>query len=287
MNSFKKFVEEGVFDSIKSKLNPEIWFNNKLNSQLRKFILTILYRWLKEKNIDKSKVVNVRLTGSLAGFEYGKKSDLDVSVILDLTDGELKELWDDLPNGEFFDGIKYPINFNIRNKWKESWENDTNGVYDLIGDKWFKEPTSPKKNPFDRYKAVEDTARFFIAGISSVIAEYKADVDAYNSFKDYTKSTNSNTEDDELQQRLKFKIQEIIDDIDSLKIAKHVLHNLRDEAFNVDSLQLDRDTDDETGNESLNNLLYKHIESLGYFETIKKIVDKKDVWLDRLKENKG
>lgn len=286
MSSFKNFIKEGVLDSIKKDLEPIVWKDGKLDSDIKSFIVNIFYQWLKENNIDKSKIKSINLLGSIAGFQYGENSDFDVNVVMDIPEEELKPLRKGLPNGEKPDGIDYPVNFFVVDKWQESWEDETNGIYDVLKDKWMKEPEQPKTDPFDSYKAVEDTGRFFVAGITNVLAEYKADVDAYNSFKEYAENPDSDEKEEEIKRNLKFKVQEIIDDIDSLKIAKHIIKNLRDEAFDADSLELKRKTDSVKGNDSLNNLLYKYVEKLGYFEKINTIVKEKDKWLEELEELK-
>lgn len=279
MSSFKKFVKEGVLDPIKKDLEPTVWKDGKLDSDIKSFIVSTFYQWLKENDVDKSKVESINLLGSIAGYQYGENSDFDVNVVMDMTEEELKPLRKELPNGEKPDGIDYPVNFFVVDKWLTSWEEETNGIYDVLKDKWMKEPEQPKESPFDSYKAVEDTGRFFIAGISNVLAEYKADVDAYESFKEYAENPDGEQEEEDVKQNLKYKLQEVIDDIDSLKIAKHIIKNLRDEAFDAESLQLKRKTDSNKGNDSLNNLLYKYVERLGYFDKINIVIKEKDKWM--------
>ncbi len=277
-------MKEGVLDPKGKELNQDVWPNDKLDSDIKDFIISTFYKWLKENNIDKSKVKSINLLGSIAGYQYGDNSDFDVNVVLDLPEEELKKLRKNMPNGRKPEGIKYPVNYFVVDKWQKTWEDEDNGIYNVEQDKWMKEPEEPKQKPFDSYKAVEDTGRFFVAGIASVIAEYKADVDAFLSFEKYLHSDESSMDSEEIKFNMKFKAQEIIDDIDSLKIAKHVIKNLRDEAFDDKALDLKPNLKSDRANDSLNNLLYKYVEKLGYFEKIKKIVDTKDEWLEKLEE---
>lgn len=282
MSSFKQFIVEGVLDPKKNELNPQVWPDGKLDTDVKDFIVSNFYSWLKENNIDKSKVKSINLLGSIAGYQYGDNSDFDVNVVLDLPEEELKVLRKDMPNGKKPKGFKYPVNYFIVDKWQQSWEEEDNGIYDVTKDKWMKEPEEPKQKPFDSYKAVEDTGRFFIAGITSVIAEFKADVDAFDSFEKYLEDTDDSDEEEEIKNSMKVKVQEIIDDINSLKIAKQVIKSLRDDAFNDDPLDLDdKRLKSKKSNDSLNNLLYKYIEKLGYFDKINTIVDMKDEWLEK------
>lgn len=285
MSSFLKFMKEGVLDPKSKELNQDVWPNNKLDSDIKDFIISNFYDWLKKNNIDKSKVKSINLLGSIAGYQYGDNSDFDVNVVLDLPEEELKKLRKNLPNGEKPEGIEYPVNYFVVDKWQKTWEDEKNGIYDIEKDKWMKEPEEEEQEPFDSYKAVEDTGRFFVAGITSVIAEYKADVDAFLSFEKYL-DADRETDTDEIKMNMKFKVQEIIDDIDSLKIAKHVIKNLRDDAFGADyeSLDLKRPTANSKGNDSLNNLLYKYCERLGLFTKIEQIAKTKDEWMKKKEE---
>lgn len=284
MSSFQKFMKEGVLDPKSKELNKDVWPNNKLDSDIKDFILTNFYKWLKENNIDKSKVKSINLLGSIAGYQYGDNSDFDVNVVLDLPEEELKKLRKNMPNGMKPEGVDYPVNYFVVDKWQTTWEDEDNGIYNIEKDKWMKEPEEPEQKPFDSYKAVEDTGRFFVAGIASVIAEYKADVDAFLSFEKYIDGANGSDEVDELKANMKFKVQEIIDDIDSLKIAKHVIKNLRDEAFDAEALDLKPNLKSDRANDSLNNLLYKYIEKLGYFLKIQQIIKTKDEWIKKKEE---
>jgi hypothetical protein len=284
MSSFKQFITEGVLDPVKKELHPDVWPGGKLDSDVKNFIVSRFYDWLKENNIDKSKVKSINLLGSIAGFQYGDNSDFDVNVVLDLPEEDLKVLRKELPNGKKPEGFKYPVNYFVIGEWQKTWEDETNGIYNIEKDKWMKEPEQVKETPFDNYKAVEETARFFIAGITSVIAEYKADVDAYESFKKYMESNDDENETDTIKDNLKYKVQQIIDDINSLKIAKRVIKTLRDDAFNDKPLNLDSKNEPKKANDSLNNLLYKYLEKLGYFEKIEKIVDTKDDWIEAKEE---
>jgi len=286
MSSFKKFINEGVLDSTKGELEPDVWPDGKLNPEVREIILSTFYDWLEENDIDKSLVKSVTLLGSIAGFQYGKNSDFDINVVMDLPLEQLKVLRKEMPNGRSPEGFDYPVNYFVTDTWQKSWEEEDNGVYNVIDDEWIKEPQQPEEKPFDSYKAVEETGRFFVAGIASVIAEYQSDVDAYNAYEDFLDDAelNDNEKAEEIKENMRFKVKEIIDDIDSLKIAKRVIKSLRDEAFDDGPLDLNPKLADKQANDSLNNLLYKYVERLGYFDKISEIKKTKDEWIKKQKE---
>ena len=287
MSRFLKFVTEGVLDSKKEELHPDVWKDNKLNPTVKDFILNTFYDFLDSKGIDKSLIRSVNLLGSIAGYQYGDNSDFDVNVVMDMPLDELKILRKNMSNGRSPKGFDYPVNYFMVDRWQKSWEDEDNGIYDVEKDEWKKEAEMPEEKPFDSYKAVEETARFFITGINSVIAEYKVDVDAYNAYVSFLNDAELNDpkQAEEIKESMKFKLKEIIDDINSLKIAKRIIKNLRDEAFDDKGLDLDPNIDPEgRGNDSLNNLLYKYVERQGYFDKIKEITDTKDEWLEKQEE---
>ena len=85
---------------------------------------------------------------------------------------------------------------------------------------------------------------------------------------------------------IKIKLQEIIADIDGLFIAKHMIRALRIESFETgESLEIHTTIDirDRMDN-SINNLVYKYIEKLGYFDKVLKILDEADMWNKKLQD---
>jgi len=78
-------VKDDLFDiSIKKQLHPGIWDEESLNFAVREKLLDIAKDFIDYLEIlDPEDVEDVRLTGSLANYNYTSYSDLDLHVVVD------------------------------------------------------------------------------------------------------------------------------------------------------------------------------------------------------------
>lgn len=250
-------MTENIFDPISKTLNPEIWQNNEIKPSLKSKIINHITNWLQTNNITNA-LESINILGSNAGYQYSKDSDLDINIVLNIPDNTLKELIEHIPEPI---QTSFPINFYIANKYKKEWEWETNGVYDLLKNKWNKSPEQPTQQ--DNLKIVSEVSRMFVSGLDASISEYKRDLDVYNSIKDSNKDKNY----------IALKRLELNEDIESLKIAYYVIHSFRQEAFIKEPFKSDIVMDVKHKNNSINNLIYKYLERLGYFQTITDIIN--------------
>lgn len=136
----------------KKELNPSFWNNNTFNRGIRRKILKIVDNFLKEfeYNIE---IDDIRLTGSLANFNYNSFSDLDIHIITDF-----KKISKDKDIvKEALDGKRFVWNLRhnifIKGHEIELYFEDINephistGIYSLKNNKWVKKPVyNPPKN---------------------------------------------------------------------------------------------------------------------------------------------
>ena len=64
-------------------LNPELWSDMNLNSEVREKLLEIAKHFAEYLDIPNESIKDVTFTGSMANFHYGEKSDIDLHVIVD------------------------------------------------------------------------------------------------------------------------------------------------------------------------------------------------------------
>jgi hypothetical protein len=251
-------IFEGIFDPISKNLNPEIWDNNTIKPNIKSAIINHIQKWLVNNNL-KNTLESINVLGSNSGYQYSKNSDLDVNLVLNIPDHKLKIALEHIPEPI---NLKFPINFYITNKYKKEWEWETNGIYDLLKNKWNKSPEIPTEQ--DNLKIVSEVSRIFVSGLDAVISEYRRDLDVYKTLKD-TKTPDQNY--------LALKRLELNEDAESLKIAYHVIHSFRQEAFTDKPFKSNIVLDVKHMNNSINNLIYKYLERLGYFNTINNILE--------------
>jgi hypothetical protein len=147
----KEIIEPSTVDITSIKFNdtlsPEIWdSNNKMISEIRKVLLMNAKRFIEFCDIQNLKFNDITLTGSMANYNYNEQSDLDIHIILDLT--QISE------NIEFvndFFKLKKQLWSNelpikVKNHDVELYLQDINelhhstGVYSLMNNDWISKP---------------------------------------------------------------------------------------------------------------------------------------------------
>ena len=164
-------VKSDLFDlSIKKELNQSIWDGEKLNMLVRERLLKIADDFVKDLEIvERDEVEDIRLTGSLANYNYTSYSDIDLHVIVDF-----QKLSADAKFIESFFKNKRTIwneqhDITIKGFDVELYVEDDNeehhstGIYSVLNDQWFKKP-KPTKKKIDKKavlkKAKDITGRF-------------------------------------------------------------------------------------------------------------------------------
>jgi hypothetical protein len=285
MKDLREFLGESLFDPVQGKLSPELWINDKLKPSVKTHLLKKLEIWIRGYGSKEAK--SVLLLGSMTGFQYLPTSDIDVNFVLEVDEEKSIEMRKFLPNGKELPGTKHPINYYLSTKIKPEWLTGKSGpVYDLLKDKWIIKPKMEeiKGGAISNYRAVIEIARFFVSGLDAAMTEYGTDVAAYETYSSYKNEVKTEEDKKALEDLINFKLQEIVSDIDGLKIAKHILWALRTEAFESGEgivISTKIEIKDEA-NYSINNMVWKYIERLGYLDKIKKILDEKDRWLSKL-----
>lgn len=287
--SLKEFLQlqESILDPVLEKMSPELWGKDlKLKKSIRVHIIKKLETWL--KNYTNKKPNQVFLLGSMTGLQYSITSDIDINFIIDVNEEILKKMLKELPNGHLLPGTKHQINYYAVRKEPEDWQR-AGPIYDILKDKWKKKPNEKPEEVriIGNYRVVIEMARFFMAGLDAIITEYYADIAAYNSYESYISTIKTEEDKKALNELIKFKLDEIISDIDGARLAAHILHSLRKEAFEKEeyfkiSTQI---VIKDSANSSINNMIYKFLEHLNYLDKLKEILDKRNDWLEKLNKN--
>jgi len=132
---------------LKNELNPDIWESeDKMYPDVRAALLKNAIEFINFANLEKAKFKDIILTGSLANYNWHEGSDLDVHILMDITQiannkefvGDYfktkKSLWAD----------RLPI--KVKGHDVEVYVQDINephastGVYSLLHDHWLTKP---------------------------------------------------------------------------------------------------------------------------------------------------
>ncbi len=281
MRNLKDYLNESALDSIKNDLSPDLWSNNKIKSSAKSFIINRLKTWL--KTLTSKEISNIFLLGSMAGYQYSPDADIDVNFVVDVTKERMIEIGKLLPNGNNLPNTNHPINYYIANEIKAEWKK-SGPIYDMLKEKWIVKPKKEsKKDTVQNYKAVSEIGRFFITASEAVIAEYNMDVANYEAYDSYLETADEH-EEKEVKELIRQKLYEIVADIDSVFVLKHMIKGLRKEGFESElSIEISTEIKIKGSNTSINNLIYKYLEKLGYFERMEKILNSRDKWTKKFK----
>jgi len=280
MKNLQDYLNESIIDSIKDKLSPDLWIGNKIKPSAKSFIVNKLKTFL--KTVTSKEIQHLFLLGSMAGYQYSPDADIDINFVIDVSKERLKEISKIMPNGHNLPGTNHPINYYISNVIKEEWKS-SGPIYDMIKDRWVVKPEKEsKKDTIQNYRAVSEIGRFFITASEAVISEFNTDVANYEAYDSYLQTADKHEEKD-VSDLMRQKLYEIIADIDSVLILKHMLKALRNEAFTDSPFEITTEIKIKDNNTSINNLIYKYLEKLGYYERLQKILDSKEKWEKKFK----
>ena len=137
-------VEEESFQ-IHDELQPEVWKEERLNSEVRERLIEIAANFLEGLDIPVS-MDDLRFTGSLANYNWSKYSDIDLHIVVDFSSvNENTELVK-----AFFDEARLRWNDKHRITIHEfeveiyveniDEEHKSSGIYSVTDDEWIIKP---------------------------------------------------------------------------------------------------------------------------------------------------
>jgi hypothetical protein len=137
-------VEEETFE-MNATLQPTIWRDMELNPRVSEKLLAIAEDFLEGLEIDVD-MLDLRITGSLANFNWSKYSDVDLHIVVDFAavdeDLTLVKAYFDAARAKWNDlhdiTIKgHEVEIYVENA---NEEHVSSGIYSILGQKWIIEP---------------------------------------------------------------------------------------------------------------------------------------------------
>lgn len=162
---------------MQKELNPKIWEDKKLKRDVREAIIDIVSEFM-DNLIIPVEILDVRVVGSNASYNYTEHSDLDVHIISNLElVGSPTEIVQALYNSER-SNFNRTHNIKIKGIDVELYVEDvnssvtSNGIYSVIDDIWIKEPQIIKERPV---KIDKKELRDLVNSVKSVLADGDSD----------------------------------------------------------------------------------------------------------------
>lgn len=138
-------------DAVKfhNTLNPDLFTDERMQADVRKQLLAIAEDFVEFMGIDTIKVVDIRLYGSSAAYTYTKHSDIDLHVLVDMSDIEDDEVYSELFNSKkrlYNDNLDItvrglPVELYMQDAGEEV---KSLGDYSVLNGRWVKFPKRAK-----------------------------------------------------------------------------------------------------------------------------------------------
>jgi|LakMenE01Jun11ns_1017448.scaffolds.fasta_scaffold9897668_3 hypothetical protein len=235
----RELTQEAVVDDaviFHDTLNPRLWKNNQLKPIIRFKLLQIAKHFIDFIDIPKLNLKDITISGSNAAYTYTKHSDLDLHLIVTVSQEQsiyLKSL---------FDAKKNQYNFNHDIKVKgidvEVYVQDSEqvhhsaGIYSVLDDRWISEPKSERANIND--DDVQDKVNNYTDKIQQALQS--KDIDQAQAIKDEIariRKAGLDRAGEFSVENLAFKVLRARGLID--KLRQHI-YNLEDEELSLKSL---------------------------------------------------
>lgn len=155
MQPFSKYIEERFALTIKyhSRLNPKLWVNDELKDDYASVLLRHAMKFADYSGVNRSRVLDVVMTGGNCNYNYTKYSDIDVHLICDVSGLDQDALYDKkvkwTNEHKDLQLAGYPLEFYIEDS--KQTRPAGQGVYSVMHDKWV---TVPKH--LDRLEVLND-----------------------------------------------------------------------------------------------------------------------------------
>lgn len=190
MKTLENFKEELTLTlRYNTKLNPKLWNDELIKSEVRTNLLKIAKRWAVFANIPAKAIEDIVVVGGNANYNYTKYSDVDLHLIVnkdviancpDLIDDYLrdkKQLW------ALTHDIKiYGHDVELYAQDKSEKLPADQGIFSLTQNKWLHKPQKKEINMND--KTVIQKVKSFIEYINFLIANKADDRDAFDKLKE-------------------------------------------------------------------------------------------------------
>lgn len=261
-----EILNENILDPVNKDLSKDIFIKEVMKGKVKYYIIDTIIKWLNKMGYEKEVIRSIHLIGSSAGYQYNDSSDVDVSVETSISAEKIKTLWRLLPNGNTLPDTKHPVNFYLTSDLHDI--EIAEAAYDIQNDTW-KKKQKIEENKIPASYALEIT-RFFIAGINDRIDEYNRDRQELETYKKYNPEE-QDIKQEEIDDLVSKKESEIKADLDAIMIAHNIIKGFRKEAFLNKETDILLDLKISSPNNSINNIVYKTLESFGYLDKLSEL----------------
>lgn len=151
-------------------LNPKLWDNNQLITEVRYKLMAIAMHFARFLNVPELNLRDITISGSNAAYGYADSSDLDLHLVVDMPKDrpELAELYSAKKNE-----YNFTHDIKIKDIDVELYVQDVQqphrsaGIYSILNDRWISKPQH--QPPTVRDQDVKNKARNYAARINAAM----------------------------------------------------------------------------------------------------------------------
>lgn len=263
--NFKNYLAESIVDTVKQALSPQIFeFPASENPKLKSAVIDQIQSGISLLK-DKVDVIDYVLIGSILTLRYNDQTDLDITVLVDCDEQQLKELRKFV--GEINEipvpGTEHPVNYFVINT-REGFNRNlgfADGVFDIRSNRFLRKPEL-KEFSVEKYW---DAFRKAASEIDITKGELRQDAFDYEELKGLERGLVQS-----LRDRLEAKIEEMEEGAQELtKLYLQIKQDRRD-AFARDMTAKDL-ADYGEKNRLPENVIYKLLERYHYLDFLHRV----------------
>ena len=262
VESYNK-IQESILDVPMKEPYEGVIKDGKMAPECRGQIIETIKLWKKQINFDFN-IYKIWAKGSLLTKRYNDTTDLDVGIYTDMNDSQLNLVIPILPKGQNIivngEETSHPLDFYVQVKEDVIDLSNFDAVYDVANDEWVKEPENYENEiPLDYLMEVSN---FFINGCSIAIRNYENDKVLYQYYDSLDTDTQEITEDEKAQ-HLAAKKNDLMADLDALRVALRMISSFRTEAYTEGGMDLQINITSDNPHVTIQEQLAKILEKFG------------------------
>ena len=279
----KENVSESVLDPIRKTRCQDIFDDvnsesPKLKKSVSEMIISIAEKFIKDiKAIDpeikpEPKIIELFVVGSSLGLQYRDDSDIDVDMRINLTKKQMSGKFSYIPKNIILPNTNHPINIFLltADDPEYNFDKDAENAYNVLTDTWIKQSQLSNSNQIP-YAYISGISEFIMDGMTLQLQRAERDLRELNKYIKIDPNTVAITEK-EKDDAISKKITDLIIDKDALNLAHRIMFKIDQDAFKDDDISISIDYKHETRHYSMNNLIYKYIDSFKFYDKINELV---------------
>jgi hypothetical protein len=220
---------ESILDEPRDHMDEHVWdIDNEypvMREDVERFIMDgvnhVLSDYEGETNVGYE---NIFVVGSITGYRYDEKSDIDVTIVVDYEEEIIEELAQRAReiNGELLPETEHPVNYFVVDT--ETGVDRFDSVYEINTQEWIKDPKDYGVDIFSVY----DDFRDYIEKIDVDSAEATRTINDIRRLQD---AMDGGAKVDIVSQKIEKRIKDLDDKIDELVNEYEDVHKERAEQF--------------------------------------------------------